>query len=241
MPPKSETIDKDQIQINEESEFLQFSVSTNSGKSYTVDYEHNIPCCSCPDFERSHWPCKHILAVFEHYPQHGWESLNPLYTCQPCFNLDVDKITSMNKKMSVVETKVPDLLPNEDGKKTAEYHEETKEPDTTSVRKTCIELIKNVQNNLYATENIDVLCHVKENLNEIDIYLNEETPKLCGMPVRVKRKRSNVNSHQPKKAFKIAKANEEINKVDIDITNESEMPDNALNSDLIPFIEGLQL
>lgn len=132
-----------------------------------------------------------------------------------------------------------DLQINVDEKKTADDQDDEKEADAASVRKSCVEILKNVQNNLYATENVHVLCNVKEHLNELDMYLNEEMPKICGMPIRAKRRQSNVRSRQPHKVITIGKANERIIPVDSDIIPEPEMEYDNLNTELIPFIEGL--
>ena len=78
MPPKVEEITA--CIKREESGTLQFCINSPTGNDYIVTYECNIPVCSCPDFEKFHWPCKHILAVFTNFPENGWNSLNKLYT-----------------------------------------------------------------------------------------------------------------------------------------------------------------
>lgn len=92
------------------------------------------------------------------------------------------------------------------------YVEDVKE-DAVSVRKACIEVWKNVQNSLYATENVDVLCQAREHLNELDIILNKEMPKVCEMPVRAKKKKSIGRSCQPVKLIKPEKASEKGQRV----------------------------
>ena len=42
----------------------------------------------------------------------------------------------------------------------------------------CIEVVKNVQKSLHVTEEVDVLSHVKEHLDEKDSFLDHEVPKL---------------------------------------------------------------
>ena len=240
MPPKCESIEKDQIEINEESEWLHFLVSSLSGKTYKVEYEHNIPCCSCPDFEKSHWPCKHILSVFEHYPQHGWDSLNALYTSQPCFNVDIDIITYQNMEQSPLVVDTSCLNEKDEKKKTVTELEERTIGDAVSLRKACIEVLKNVQESLYATEDVDVLRNVKEHLDELDLLLNKEVPKLCGLPIRLKMRPKNLKSLR-KENSKEDNSKEHVIPIESDIIQESEVDEYRIKSELIPFIEGLLL
>lgn len=92
MPPQVEFIDHYQVEKQQSSDSLKFTVS-----NYTIDYDLQIPHCSCPDFSKYHWPCKHVLAIFHHYPEHGWDSLHRAYQTQPCFNLDLEVLPTKSK------------------------------------------------------------------------------------------------------------------------------------------------
>lgn len=39
----------------------------------------NQPNCSCGDFQKTHWPCKHMLAIIIYHPTCDWESLPEEY------------------------------------------------------------------------------------------------------------------------------------------------------------------
>jgi len=54
---------------------------------YRIDLSGSIPTCQCIDF--SHWfmPCKHMLAVVQHF---GWQCLPEQYRNFPIFVLDSD-------------------------------------------------------------------------------------------------------------------------------------------------------
>ncbi len=41
--------------------------------------ETSMPHCTCYDWSRSTFPCKHFLAIFQHYPAWSWESLPAAY------------------------------------------------------------------------------------------------------------------------------------------------------------------
>ena len=62
------------------------------GAVYAINLgsEEILPSCTCLDFEKHGWICKHFLAVFEHSPNISWESLPVSYKHSPVFNLDMD-------------------------------------------------------------------------------------------------------------------------------------------------------
>ena len=55
---------------------------------YEIIYGDNMPSCTCPDYKRYHWPCKHMLAIFHYFPNDGWDSLPEAYKNCAVFNLD---------------------------------------------------------------------------------------------------------------------------------------------------------
>lgn len=113
-----------------------------------------------------------------------------------------------------------------------------------TVRKSCIEVLKNVQNNLYGTDDVEVLCEVREKLNEIDTYLDQQSVKMCGLPYRhkvkkMKRKQTGQTGNTVKKPklsktlpldSEIISPLPEIQKDDHDL---------VLCPEHIPFLEGM--
>lgn len=95
MAPKVEEIEKNSIVVTK-TDPLVFSISNSSGKEYEVRYDSNITACSCKDFLKYNWPCKHIITVFNHFPEHGLESLNKVYISMPYFNVDEEIINSLD-------------------------------------------------------------------------------------------------------------------------------------------------
>ena len=85
MAPNVEFIHQDEKSKQQSPDSLKFTVS-----QYEINYEHQVPYCWCLDFAKSHLPCKHVLAIFSHFPELGWDTLCKSYINQPCFNLDFD-------------------------------------------------------------------------------------------------------------------------------------------------------
>lgn len=79
-------INNDMIEKKEGSKF--HVQSETSSDIYVCDM--GIPRCSCLDFKKYNWPCKHLLAVMLHYEAYGWDFLPVSYTTQPCFTIDMD-------------------------------------------------------------------------------------------------------------------------------------------------------
>ena len=53
-----------------------------------------MPSCSCFDWQKHHWPCKHFLAVYKHFPEWGWEAMSPIYKDSPYFEIDSNVVTN---------------------------------------------------------------------------------------------------------------------------------------------------
>ena len=67
-----------------------FGIKSNKN-SYTVDLQ--IPSCTCPDWIRTQYPCKHFFAVFRlRHPHWTWNSLPTSYLTSPRLSLDQQSI-----------------------------------------------------------------------------------------------------------------------------------------------------
>jgi len=62
--------------------------SEDQSKTYNVDLSGSLPSCSCPDWKRYHFPCKHILCILIKVPSHGWDTLETEYRHSPYVNID---------------------------------------------------------------------------------------------------------------------------------------------------------
>ena len=92
-------IKQENVQYVESIEGQYFLVkrSTNR-KCYTVNLgnENNFPRCECDAWKRSLLSCKHMVSIFECFPEFGWESLPVTYKTSPYFNLDYSVINTKN-------------------------------------------------------------------------------------------------------------------------------------------------
>ena len=84
------------IPIGNITEQVEGRFSFSSGGN--VHWEVNIPngTCTCPSFLSSHIPCKHMFAVFYHYPQWKWDDLPLELTTSSHIILDHDATSEVN-------------------------------------------------------------------------------------------------------------------------------------------------
>ena len=72
----------------------KFNVLTfeeNGKKVYDVSFgdEKNMPSCTCEDWRASFYPCKHLFAIMQKFPDDwAWENLPQMYRCSPFLTLD---------------------------------------------------------------------------------------------------------------------------------------------------------
>ena len=85
----SEEIEDQHITAVDDGLF-QVRSTTDHSTSYQVSFgdSENMPSCSCLDWQRNHWPCKHFLAIFRHKPQWGWDKLSPSNQNSPYFRIN---------------------------------------------------------------------------------------------------------------------------------------------------------
>lgn len=79
--------------IQSSSQAGVFSVRSQTEKAVTYEVcmgEHaeTLPQCSCYDFQKTKWPCKHFFSVFEHFPQWCFSKLPMTYIGNPFITLD---------------------------------------------------------------------------------------------------------------------------------------------------------
>jgi len=88
MPPVVDTISKSDIT---NTSMARFTVKGTTN-SYAVSLDEETPSCECADWQRNCMPCKHMMAVFHHFPSCGWNTLSPEYTNFPAFIVDEDVV-----------------------------------------------------------------------------------------------------------------------------------------------------
>ena len=79
--------------------FSVVSFTNNLSECYKAYFgnEHEMPKCSCYDWCKTGYLCKHFFAVFEKFPSSSFNALSPMYIKSPFLNLDKTVIPSLNK------------------------------------------------------------------------------------------------------------------------------------------------
>ena len=76
-----------------------FTVKSQSeeGKWYKVRFGDSTTLCYCDCLDWQKWwlPCKHFIAIFNHYPAWQWDQLSPLYRKSPFLNLDEELMSKL--------------------------------------------------------------------------------------------------------------------------------------------------
>ena len=75
-----------------------FSKSPTIGKCYKANLgnKNTFPRSECDAWKRSLFLCKHMVSIFEYFPEFGWESLPVTYKTSPYFNLYYSVINTKN-------------------------------------------------------------------------------------------------------------------------------------------------
>ena len=81
-------------------------LSSSAERSWTV----NIPAgsCTCPTFQSSHLPCKHMFAIFHHYPKWSWDDLPSDLTNSSHMTLDQQAIAQVEDSTMIGTTDMND-------------------------------------------------------------------------------------------------------------------------------------
>jgi len=81
----------------------QFEVQSENGSNvYVVDF--TVPSCTCLDFEKYHWPCKHLCAVFIYVPGYSFNDLSEKFRNNVYISADPRySITSPREELSTID------------------------------------------------------------------------------------------------------------------------------------------
>lgn len=115
----AENIDKNGIIMLEHGKFIVPSETVGQGKRYEVHFGSNntLPQCTCLDWYRSPYLCKHFFAVFARFPSWSWDALSATYRNSPYMILDKfsdnstveANTTTGNVDIQILEDTKPDL------------------------------------------------------------------------------------------------------------------------------------
>ena len=136
--------------------------------SYSVQFGDlsTMPSCSCFDWQKHHWPCKHFLAIYQHFPEWGWEAMSPIYKDSPYFKIDSNVVPNDSMMISTLKASTDshykhNTVPSSGEVHTAQSDEVPLEEfnDSNSQKqpiinlkhegRTCREILKELQNLTY--------------------------------------------------------------------------------------------
>lgn len=91
-------IDTSEITNKGGGKFALMSFSGNQKERYELAFGDTLsmPKCSCIDWNRTGYPCKHFFAVFNKYLAWSWNDLSKLYTESLFLNLDLEIVRIAN-------------------------------------------------------------------------------------------------------------------------------------------------
>ena len=100
--PPNHVISKD------EGQFEVYSQTAILDVWYKVSFGRHdaTPSCTCKEWQCTCLPCKHMVAIFRHKPDWGFDNLSEAYRTSPFFILDEDLIFPINNALPV--TDVPE-------------------------------------------------------------------------------------------------------------------------------------
>ena len=167
--------------------FSVSSFSNNVRESYEVHFgnENEMPKCSCLDWKKSSYLCKHFFAIFEKYPSWPFTTLS-IYTI-PFLNLDEDAIAlieqlpEINDNKRKGELEVGEILCNNDETIFEPLPRKKKFKSTKPVFFS--EILKEIKDLSYLIHNDDVFSETLEHLFCIKKILQPSVPRERGLPL----------------------------------------------------------
>ena len=146
--------------------FSVLSFSNNVHESYEVYFgsKNEMPKCSCLDWIKSGYLCKHFFEIFEKYPSWPLSTLLPLYRDSPFLNLDEDVIPLIEQLSEINENKleVGEILFNDD--ETIFEPLPRKKKFKSTKPGFFREMLKEIKDLLYLIDNDDVFSETLEHL-----------------------------------------------------------------------------
>ena len=195
IPPHVQPIPEENIQQKSAGKFQLKSV--DSANTYDIDLCSPCPCCSCYDWQRYHLPCKHMLAVFHHFPSWDWEFLPSEYRDAPHFNLDLEILDSFQNTKPSTPSKVIEHIEKSKQQTpstkiqrltTGKPHKASLSPSSVeelSNKKDwlkCRELVKSIQRGLMNLCGINV-SNILDQLQQVASAVKNIEPKDNDLPV----------------------------------------------------------
>ena len=179
------------------------TIPTFKVKSHTQVYEVQFgnkdtwPSCECIDWERTRLPCKHFFAVFQCLPEWSFENLPEHYRQSPFLTLDQRVIFGVHQASDKNQDNLPNEHPpfpssyniektestlpcsqppaNQSDNRYGEFQKHKRFCKTAATQ--CRELLNEIKNLTFITEDIDVIKDVNNTLHLCVEKLKSYAPK----------------------------------------------------------------
>jgi len=173
------------------------SFTDHTKESYILTFGDgvNLPSCTCCDWEKTRYPCKHFFAVARKFPAWSFDSMSPIYRESVFLNLD-HEIIPIQGKYSHQESEVADIDVNADDQSLLIEPQLPQESKITSVNidlKAQIfrEELKRIHNLTFLAGG-DVYDQTMPLLKEILSIFNASVPEESGLKLE-----SNLQNRKP--------------------------------------------
>ena len=183
------------IHIKEGSFHIRSKITNGDGPSpqYTVSFgvqsDDDMPHCDCPDWESTHRPCKHFLAIFMTNDKWQWSSLPSFYRDSPYFNLDPDVImqnsaSQQNPNNNISNQQIPSSseISSQRANET-----ETKDDSQSSTARRIRDKLSHIVNLTYLVP-ADHISRIEHQVDEILSVLQDGAPNSAGLLLEKKMK-----------------------------------------------------
>ncbi|VDI37107.1 Hypothetical predicted protein [Mytilus galloprovincialis] len=175
--------------------------SVESDNVYQVRLNDDLPKCSCPDWRKHHWPCKHMLAVMMNMPNKDWNTLPEYYKATPHFNIDFGLLET-NRTETLIVNNASSSMKYECQQDSTACRDNTVENSSSKARNLCLDNIKQITSNLFCINNSQYLEEFNNRLAVLVKETEMEAPHQNGLRLNLPAtKKKTICRRQRKTAF----------------------------------------
>ncbi|CAC5389160.1 unnamed protein product [Mytilus coruscus] len=174
--------------------------SVESDNVYQVRLNDDLPKCSCPDWTKHHWPCKHMLAVMMNMPNKDWNTLPEYYKATPHFNIDY-RLLETNRTETLIVNNASSSMKYECQQDSTACIDNTVENSSSKARNLCLDNIKQITSNLFCINNSQYLEEFNNRLAVLVKETEREAPHQNGLRLNLTATKKKTICRRQKTAF----------------------------------------
>ncbi|CAG2191830.1 unnamed protein product [Mytilus edulis] len=180
--------------------------SVESDNVYQVRLNDDLPKCSCPDWRKHHWPCKHMLAVMMNMPNKDWNTLPEYYKATPHFNIDFGLLET-NRTETLIVNNASSSMKDECQQDSTACRDNTVENSSSKARNLCLDNIKQITSNLFCINNSQYLEELNNRLAVLVKETEMEAPHQNGLRLSLPATKKKTISRKQKNRLQQKKSN----------------------------------